>query len=629
MYSDAMDFSRHVHADPCYSFYEYVCGGWTERRFDSVLDTLLVKFRRTVTELALRTQAPSQFQNPSQRAAKAYMSCINVLHKQQKEVGELKAILFNAELRWPQQPPTGNVASPFLYLCKDWSLLFLVGIFVERGGNYVLSPTGQFTKVLEIWETALYNSKHNRLFEILYNDHVSDESTAVTYAQMSSIENQTISLLRHVPARDEDEEVLTTDNLWELTPHLERSALFWYDALKNRMGLLPSSSVTVTIRQASFVRAFLDLPRVYGESNFMLYMGWVVAQLFSIYTDSDLMTEFYYGTRDATETMHRRLCFAMVQRTMGFAFNAEYVNGVVSAGVRTDVATMVGHVYAAFSEMLTRPGTVFPEEVQLPAYDNGTGAVFEFVDRSSNVYLTRVFSSYTDMSPLLAKTWEAVNKGFSVVLPTDVSPWPLEVVIDKRTNRKTPVLTRQQHYPNNDFSIMPYAFAFPVYDLGAPLSIRYGALGSEVASAMAELLFTNKSSWNESASDGILDEVTCFFRKTHDSWQSISDVEWQILYRLASVGALWEAYSVASTDENDYLAGQARMHADQLFFFFWCYLQCGEPAGQHSCDGPLRHLRAFQRTFDCGKNSHMVIDWRCTFFGDRTTTTTTTTPAPL
>ncbi|KAH6948732.1 hypothetical protein HPB50_026033 [Hyalomma asiaticum] len=184
-YAEALEFSRQQHADPCFSFYRFVCGNWAQRRFDSVLDVLLETFQAAVVDMAVRTQAPAQFQNPSQRAARAYTSCIAVLDKKDREVGELKAILFNADLRWPQPASTGNVLSPFIYLCKDWSLLFIFGFTKNIEGGYTLAPTRQFDKLLQVWEQALYSSKHTSLFNILYEDHVTDESTAIKYTQMA------------------------------------------------------------------------------------------------------------------------------------------------------------------------------------------------------------------------------------------------------------------------------------------------------------------------------------------------------------------------------------------------------------------------------------------------------------
>ncbi|XP_065292689.1 uncharacterized protein [Dermacentor albipictus] len=605
-YSAAMAFSRQEHADPCYSFY-----------------------RATVTKIADNTQAPAQFQNPSQRAARAYTSCTRVLHKNDREVGELKAILYNADLRWPQRASTGNVLSPFFYLCKDWSLLFIFGFTKDHGGGYTLSPTGQFEKLLEVWEQALYNSRHARLFNILYQDHVTDESTAITYAEMAIFENKTIAALRKVK-NTYDSRNLTSRNILNLAPHLARD--LWKDALKTRLGITPSARVPIRVRQASFVSTFLGMTSD-GGANLMLYMGWVVAVLFSIYTDKQIMTDFLYGTHDVAVTKHKELCFHMVQKTMGFALNANYTHLVVPPQVRADVSNMVSNLNSAFSQLLSGADSIFPSDLQLMGYANSTGAVFEYVDRSSNVYLTRAFSAFTDMSPLLSKTWEAINKGFSAVLPSDVSPWPLRAVIDKRTNRKMTLLSRLD-VAGGYFSLMPYAFAYPVYELEAPVSIRYGALGSEVASSMAALLFANVSAWSTAAwntatwnatasndtawnvtrKDEAMDEITCFFRKRFDSWDSVTAVEWSIIYRLASVAALWEAYRRAKNNTDEYLSGQKHMRSDQLFFFFWCYLQCGEPAGESSCNGPLKHFPAFARTFKCNKGAPMALEWRCGFF---------------
>ncbi|KAH8033470.1 hypothetical protein HPB51_013273 [Rhipicephalus microplus] len=427
---------------------------------------------------------------------------------------------------------------------------------------------------------------------------------------MADIENKTISALLKVK-NIKDHHVYTSTTISNLCPHLKHQQ--WMDALKSRLGITNDVTIPFRVNRVTFVRTFLNMTSEYDDANLMIYMGWVVAVLFSIYTDSQIMTEYFYGTRDVAEVKHKETCFHVVQKTMGFAFEAEYVQQVAPTQVLADVSSMVSQLYRAYSRMLSSEGNLFPSEVQMSAYENSAGAVFEYVDRSSSIYLTRVFSAYTDMSPLLSKTWEAINKGFFSVLPSDVSPWPMRVVRDARTNRKITLLT-SLNIASGKFSLMPYAFDFPVYQLQAPLSIRYGSLGSVISSSMAAMLFANISTWNETYKSEVMQEITCFFRRSFDSWDSISPVERAIIYRMASVGALWEAYRFARNSTEEYLSGHENIRSDQLFFFFWCYLQCGEPAGEHSCDGPLKHLPAFSHTFKCSKGSPMSMKWRCSFF---------------
>lgn len=525
------------------------------------------------------------------------------------QVGELKAILSTADLHWPQPSSTSNVLFPFLFLCREWPLLFLVTLFKDRGA-FVLAPTGQFSMLMQIRNGALTNAKHNKLFELLYTSYVTDQLTAVTYGVLSAVENISIAALGPVFSDRTARTYRSAADLAELTPWMAEPRQSWKKAW-GKLGLSQSAPVVV---RGTFVRTLLNLSTVYGAVNLTHYMGWVVVQLFAIYTDADLMTEFYFNTREATERRQRTVCFNLIEDTMGFAFNAEYVYRVLTPDVRADVRDIVVRVRHAFGALLSSPGNLISVQDPLPLYGNGTGAVFEYGDRSSGAYLTRAFSGYTDMSPLLTKTYQAVNRGFSTVLKEDVTPAPLTEKTDDITLRRTALLSKI-NLTAGQFSLMPYAFDFPVYALEAPTSIRYAGIGSEVATAMASLLFGGRQSWSNETAQNVLNEITCFLKRTQDSW-ALTNIEWKLVYRLASVVALWNAFRNASGDAaTNFLADLPNLTAARLFFFAWCYVQCGEPSAKDACDVPLKHVPGFADAFGCKSGTPMRADWRCSFFG--------------
>ncbi|XP_077532769.1 neprilysin-1-like [Haemaphysalis longicornis] len=526
------------------------------------------------------------------------------------QVGELKAILSTADLQWPQPSTASNVLIPFLYLCREWPLLFIVVLDKHRSDAFVLAPTGQFSKLVKIRDDALNNAKHNKLFELLYMYYVTDQLTAVTYSVMSAVESISIAALGPVLSDSTMRTYRSAADLAELTPWMTEPRQRWEEAWR-KLGLSESAPVVV---RGAFVRTLLNLSSVYGAANLTHYMGWVVAQLFAIYTDADIMTEFYYGTREATERWQRMVCFNLIEGTMGFAFNAEYANRMLTPDVRADVRDIVVRVRNAFSALLSSPGNLISVQDPLPLYGNGTGAVFEYFDRSSGAYLTRAFSGYTDMSPLLTKTYQAVNRGFSTVPKEDVTPAPLTEKADQITLRDTALLSKT-NLTAGQFSLMPYALDFPVYALEAPPSIRYGGIGSEVATAMASLLFGGRQSWSNETTQNVLNEITCFLKRTQDSWE-LTNSEWKLVYRLASVVALWDAFRSASGDAaTDFLADHPNLEAARLFFFAWCYVQCGEPSAKDACDVPLKHVAGFADAFGCKSGTPMRTDWRCSFFG--------------
>ncbi|KAH7931984.1 hypothetical protein HPB51_029599 [Rhipicephalus microplus] len=99
-----LDFSHHEKLDPYLNPFQYEFGSWAQRRFDSALEVLQETFKRAVTAMAMRTEAPARTQNASQRASRANTSWIAVLSSNERE--ELR------ELSKDDEDPKPHVSSP-------------------------------------------------------------------------------------------------------------------------------------------------------------------------------------------------------------------------------------------------------------------------------------------------------------------------------------------------------------------------------------------------------------------------------------------------------------------------------------------------------------------------------------
>ncbi|KAH8030828.1 hypothetical protein HPB51_011872 [Rhipicephalus microplus] len=54
-----------------------------------------------------------------------------------------------------------------------------------------------------------------------------------------------------------------------------------------------------------------------------------------------------------------------------------------------------------------------------------------------------------------------------------------------------------------------------------------------------------------------------------------------------------------------------RVASDGLFFAFACYYFCGEDGGEDVCNLPLKHVAGFAHTFECGPDSPMNPERKC------------------
>ncbi|KAL1484572.1 hypothetical protein MTO96_032520 [Rhipicephalus appendiculatus] len=334
----------------------------------------------------------------------------------------------------------------------------------------------------------------------------------------------------------------------------------------------------------------------------------MMVQIMSFVANQDVVARIVSGgSRKAAEVAHEATCFDLVQATMGFAFNAEYVQEVVTPATLEYVALIVKGVSQKLREQIHQSQDF--KGFNVPSYDKGTGAVLRYLERSTEAQLSSAFGAFTDMSAFLLNSLEAVSRGFAQVAPEVVSPWPYAVKMVPGVEKTTPLLARVFR-EELDFSLMPYALAFPVYESDAPLSAKYGALGSVVGTSLAELFFAN-GSWSGATEVKLTNEISCLLSRKKNM-SSLSLIEWKLMPRFASVEATRRAYRAAQANrEPEYMENAPDMRGDKLFFFAWCFLQCGETFGRDACNAPLMHSTAFADAHHCAKGMPMRKKWPC------------------
>ncbi|KAH7981353.1 hypothetical protein HPB49_023320 [Dermacentor silvarum] len=156
---------------------------------------------------------------------------------------------------------------------------------------------------------------------------------------------------------------------------------------------------------------------------------------------------------------------------------------------------------------------------------------------------------------------------------------------------------------------MPYVLAFVVYEPDAPLSFKYGLLGSIVGTSLAELFFAN-GSWTEVAEERLHHAITCFLGHNKNS-SSLTLLEWDLVFMFISVLVTWWACRVAQANHGlEHLENLPDMSGGRLFFFAWCYLKCGDAFGEYACNVPLSHSLAFAEAYNCTSGTPMKKEWR-------------------
>ncbi|KAH7981278.1 hypothetical protein HPB49_022890 [Dermacentor silvarum] len=363
----------------------------------------------------------------------------------------------------------------------------------------------------------------------------------------------------------------------------------WRIALAELFGIGQDPDVQVVIRNPGIVKQVFHLPSLLSHERFALSVGWMMVQLLSLVANQEVVVHVLSGGyREDTEAAQLVACFDLVRTTMRFALNADYVNQVATRATLNDVAVIVRRVNQNIREQVRLSPDI--EDIKVPSYDNETGDVFRYLEKSTDAHLGRKFSAFTDISPVL----HILSRGFTQVL----EPIPSIFLKSKWVTRRVMLsaIKERSYREELDFTLMAYALAFPVYEADAPLSFKYGSRGSVVGTSLAELFFAN-GSWTEVAEERLHHAITCFLGHNKNS-SSLSLLEWDPVFMFTSVQATWWACRVAQTNHGlEHIKNLPDMSGAGLFFV-WCYLKCGDAFGEYACNVPLSHSLAFAEAYN-------------------------------
>ncbi|KAH7946389.1 hypothetical protein HPB49_024164 [Dermacentor silvarum] len=143
----------------------------------------------------------------------------------------------------------------------------------------------------------------------------------------------------------------------------------------------------------------------------------------------------------------------------------------------------------------------------------------------------------------------------------------------------------------DDFTLLPYAFSFPLYAEDASNTMNLAGVGREMTGALSEL-FLKAYSTSRSAREAFSELNECL---------EASDPEASLLEFL-TLDTLSEAHNSLRFHAGRRLISLEKYSPSQLFFIAACYSTCrGSLArGSHNhCDTALRHLKSFSDAFLC------------------------------
>lgn len=571
---------------PCDNFYHYVCDGWVkERGVPARLDAYR-NFLITMEEQAsLLASSPVGRQGAVDKAAAFYQSCLAVTDENNDNVPKIKLILEKANLSWPYLSKYPNVIHSMVYLSTQWSWPSALDFRTRRDdGSIAVLPSKSFGSVMfrGFREDLKDDSTYQDYFDTILRHYTKDgyiSTQPLNFTGLVELENMFTGIgvsyndrkSQRMVKQGTAEEVFPKEWLGRMNQSLER---FLNSTMR---------ASRIVIYNPAFMETVFDLMSQHGESSMELFLGWNVVQFVSLYANRQLVYNVF-GSKERAVGEHDLACFDLVTRLMSAPTIAAFVDTCFSRNIRTEVSEIARNVRE----------TVF--DTALITHDwRNLDTMWYFFNGSRDANLESEYSKYPVMGSNVIDNFPATLAAYKKSAMYGVS----DGVVEAFNTASFYV------FLENEYSLMPYAINFPLYQEGVPMGIRYGGLGSEIA--MATMV-----SYIRMHGENVPPVVTTFHECVHK--KSTRQANFGATLSSMSVDAIWKASQKESDFGKRRLAKLTEYTDKELLFITFCFMRCLRQNEDEICNMPLRFNRHFSDTFSCKEPSRMMEPQQCQAF---------------
>ncbi|XP_077564259.1 uncharacterized protein LOC144179685 [Haemaphysalis longicornis] len=585
---------------PCENFYSYVCGERNHKHKQAYEAELFGKLVDDVAEgIRAQTWIPGTGQTATQKAAKAYQACENIVAENRTNMDTVKRILREAGFFSPNEwRDSLGILNASFFLAATWRIAspFRIEYMQHTGLGFTLRIGLSQSAVAYVKERGKpdWNARSRNDFDTMEATFQAPGEPKISYDDWKRVDDSVTTEWRNIldfRPRQTMFQGWNETTVYDSIHEINRTD--WDFLLRKYFN--STGARRLYLGSPQLLMNFAGIPTRLGAKKARAFYRWYMVEVLACVVYAPWVTR-RHGDREDALKLQRRFCFAIMEKSAGYAFLAPFIKKKFTAQVKGNIAGILSQVHNAYEKDLFAGSAVFPVSIgKLLAYDYSGGQVFRLLNVSDDSTLDKHYAKYEDMTDDPLVNWKRLRTGLTQSSYGDVTMTSAGAVI-----KSVRFFTIDPY--RLDFALRPDLAVLPFFDSSLPPVLKLAGLGPILASAIIETLRAGKIGWSQRESVAWNEARDCIRGRGTQPWASNRPDLLEGTVALAAVASALKKTPDSPRALKD-VAGLS--NPLQVLFTAWCHLKCGGDYGQELCNEPLKELNAFFDAFQCGGRDGM------------------------